>query len=172
MAFDSIGVFTRVGEDARVQVVANPNAPQAPAGGTSTRIAARLAIVLAMGLTAAGTLLAVGPQRISETAAALGPELTRLFLAMAAIKGLAVIGLAWAVMWRLGEPASIRGTTAYLVSCTAMAAGLAGMITLNGMAVSAIVLHAGLVGTLVLLWRDQAIAARLQRALSFGREHR
>jgi hypothetical protein len=86
-----------------------------------------------------------------------GADLTRVLRFMAAIKG----AIAIAVLWRLGAAISLPWFAAYAVTCAAMAAGPGLIWGMSHVALGAVVLHAGLFATMILLWRDPAVGARL-----------
>jgi hypothetical protein len=92
------------------------------------------------------------------------PALTRLLRAMAAIKVL-LAGLAGAaVLWRLVVPAGLPWLAAYAAAAAATVAGPVLIWNLSHIAAGALLLHGGLLATILLLWRDPGTAERLEHA--------
>ena len=123
----------------------------------------RQSLILLVTVSAAvGGFLATGPDAISLAATTAGADLTRLLRFMAALKGMmAVVALA-AVMWRLGAAVTPLRLATYGIAAAAMAAGpglIWGMVHLK---LGAALLHGGLFATIILLWRDPAVAGRLE----------
>jgi hypothetical protein len=86
------------------------------------------------------------------------PALTLLLRAMAA-------GARPAVCWRLGAAVSLTWLAGYTAAAMAMAAGPGLIASMAYVRSGAVLLHAGLMVTLVMLWRDPAMGARLNEAL-------
>jgi hypothetical protein len=98
-----------------------------------------------------------------------GPDLTRLLRAMAGIKML-LAGLAGvAVYWRLGAATGALRLAGYAAACGAMAAGPALIWDMAHVGAGALLLHGGLLATILLLWRDPGTAAVLERAIATRR---
>jgi hypothetical protein len=122
---------------------------------------ARLLILLVIALALAAGVLASGPVASARAMSASGADLTRLLRAMAAIKALMAAGVAGAVLWRLGAAVSPAWLAAYAAACAAMAMGPGLIWSMAHIGMGALFLHAGLVGSVVLLWRDPVVTARL-----------
>jgi hypothetical protein len=90
-----------------------------------------------------------------------GADLTRLMRFLAAIKLVLAIAAAAAVLWRLGVAISLPWFAAYAVTCAAMAAGPGLIWDMSHVGLGALLLHGGLFATVILVWRDPAVAARL-----------
>ena len=95
-----------------------------------------------------------------------GPDLTRLLRAMAGMKALAAAGLVVAVLWRLAEPVSWPWLAGYALACAAMAVGPGLIWEMVHLPLGALLLHGGLLATVVLLWRDPAMHVRLEQAVA------
>jgi len=97
------------------------------------------------------------------------PALTRLLRAMAGIKLLIAAGAAAALYWRLASPVGPWRLTGYVLSGAAMAAGPGLIWNMAHIAAGAALLHGGLAATILLLWRDPGMAARLEQAIATRR---
>ena len=117
---------------------------------------------------AAGLLLANGADVARATAQA-GEGLTRLLRGMAALKAMIAAGATTAVLWRLAAPVTPARLAAYAVACAAMAAGPGLIWNIVNLGLGALLLHAGLIGAVVLLWRDPETARRLSSAIALRR---
>jgi hypothetical protein len=96
-------------------------------------------------------------------------DLTRLLRAMTAIKGLMVAGAAASVLWRLGSAITPPWFAAYALACCAMAAGPGLIWNMAHLGAGALLLHGGLVATVLLVWRDPAVSARLEALIAARR---
>ncbi len=117
-----------------------------------------------VGAILAGSALAVMATPAEEAARAIqaaGPDLTRLLRAMAAMKLMFAAGLLAAAYWRLAMPASVWRLTSCAVAAAAMAAGPVLIWEMAHVRAGALLLHAGLLASVLLLWRDPAVGARL-----------
>lgn len=94
-----------------------------------------------------------------------GADLTRLMRFMAAMKGTMALGAAVAVLWRLGASVTALRLSAYAVACAAMAAGPGLIWGMVHVGMGALLLHGGLLATVLLLWHDAAVAMRLDAVL-------
>jgi hypothetical protein len=121
--------------------------------------AARLVVLGGIGIALVVALLASGGA--AQAAAEAGAELTRLLRAMAAIKGLLAVGMAAAVLWRLGAAVSLAWLAGYALACGAVAAGPVLVWGMAHVGAGALLTHAGLLGGILLLWRDPVVGARL-----------
>ncbi len=91
-----------------------------------------------------------------------GPDLTRLLRAMAAIKVMLAVGATAVVLWRLQSPISVGRFSLYVLATAGMAAGPGLIWTMAHVALGAFALHAGLIVSVLLLWRDPEVARRLE----------
>jgi len=94
------------------------------------------------------------------------PALARLLRAMAAIKMLLAAGAGAALWWRLGAPARPAWLAGYTAAAGAMAAGPALIWNLSHIGAGALLLHGGLLATMLLLWRDPVTGMRLEQAIA------
>jgi len=133
-----------------------------PPGGVAARRGAFLFLVAA-GL-GAGFLL-TGQVAAADAARLAGEDLTRLLRGMAAIKVAIILPAIAAIFWRLGAPASSALLAAYTASATAMALSIGLIWHMAHVGPGALLMHAGLIGTLVLLFRDKAVGEQLAMAL-------
>ncbi len=125
--------------------------------------------VVLLALVAAGAL--AGVLLTNEAAAQLaiaqaGPDLTRLLRAMAGMKALAAAGLVAAMLWRLAAPVSWGWLAGYALAGAAMAAGPGLIWDMAHLRLGALLLHGGLLATVVLLWRDPVMHVRLEQAVA------
>ena len=97
----------------------------------------------------------------SHIAAQAGADWVRLLRAMAVLKVVFAAGATAAVLWRLGGAVWAPWWVAYAVACGAVWAGPGLIWGLAHIGLGALLLHGGLAVTVVLLWRDPAVAARL-----------
>jgi hypothetical protein len=128
-----------------------------------------LLVVLAAAVAGA---LATGADATARAVSDSGADLMRLLRAMAAIKALIAAGAVAAVWWRLAMPATPRWFLGYAVAGAAMAAGPGLIWGMAHVAAGALLLHAGLLATVVLLWRDPAVGERLAAVLAARRARR
>jgi hypothetical protein len=75
-----------------------------------------------------------------------------------------------AVLWRLGGAAPVPQWAAYALACGAMWAGPGLIWGLAHIGLGALLLHGGLAATVVLVWRDPAVAARLAELVARRRK--
>ncbi len=85
---------------------------------------------------------------------------------MAVMKAAIAVAAAAAVFWRLGVAVPLRWLAAYGVAGGAMAAGPGMIWAMAHVGLGALLLHGGLLATILLLWRDKATAGRMQAMLS------
>ncbi len=95
-----------------------------------------------------------------------GSELTRLLRFMAAVKGVLALGAVGAVLWRLGSAIGLGRFVAYGACCAVMVTGPGLIWGMAHVGLGALLLHGGLFGLIVLLWRDPAVPVRLEAALA------
>jgi hypothetical protein len=128
-------------------------------------------VILMTGALAAASF-ATNASSSSSAISDAGFELTRLLRAMALLKAMAGISASAAVLWRLGSPIGLLQFGAYALACCAMAAGpvlIWGMVHIG---LGALLLHSGLLTTLILLWRDPAVASRLAAIVAMRKTSR
>ncbi len=133
---------------------------RAPARPGSAARRRTLLVGITLAAAAAGALATSAPAATHAITDA-GADLTRLLRAMAAMKTLAAAALCWTVLWRLALPASASRLAAYALACAAMAAGPGLIWSMAHVKLGALFLHAGLLVTVVMLWRDPAMGTRL-----------
>ena len=130
-------------------------------------------LVLAAALAAAVAGLQVTDGATAARAAALAGEgLTRLLRAMAAIKAVMATGALAGVLWRLESPVGPGRLATYALTCAAMAAGPGLIWSMANLGLGAALLHIGLIGALVVLWRDPETTRRLAATLAARRGRR
>jgi hypothetical protein len=102
-----------------------------------------------------------------------GPELRHLMRFMAALKALLALAAAAAVVTRLNAPdgPAVGGVrfAAYTVATAAMAAGPGLIWGMTHIVAGSILLHGGLLATVLLLWRDPGTAAWLEGLIAARR---
>jgi hypothetical protein len=136
--------------------------PIAPARGaifTPTLLRAGMLAIIAAALVAG--FAATGTQATQLAILHDGPALTRLMRFMAALKAVMVMAASAAVLWRLGAAISLPRFAAYAVTCASMAAGPGLIWGMAHIGLGALLLHGGLFATLLLIWFDPAVSARL-----------
>jgi hypothetical protein len=144
-----------------------PTASQAGRDGAAwfaAPAAARLVLILAIAIAALAGFLATGADDAARASA--DAELTRLLRAMAGLKLLFAVAAAGAVYWRLGAPVTPLWLAAYTAACAAMFAGPGLIWNMAHVGLGAILLHAGLAATVLLVWRDRVTAARLDAMIA------
>lgn len=152
----------------------NPVGPveRAPYAEVSSLLAPRAARALLLlclaAATTAGFVVTRGDASASAVAAA-GEDLTRLLRGMALLKALLGLGAVAGVYWRLGAPVSRARFALYALACAALASGPGLIWGLTNVSAGAILLHGGLLATVVMVWRDPAVAARLSAILAARR---
>ena len=99
-----------------------------------------------------------------------GAALTRLMRFMALIKGVMAVAACAAVLWRLGTAISTPWFAAYAVTCVSMAAGPGLIWSMAHVGLGALLLHGGLFATIILVWRDPAVGARLAAIVAARRQ--
>jgi hypothetical protein len=147
----------------------DPSTSLAPRRDTDGALRRRLAIGAVILAAAAAGALAASPTATLQAVSNAGAELTRLLRAMAMIKAAAGLGLAAAVVWRLAVPIPAWRLAAYAAACAAMAAGPGLIWSMAHLRLGALLLHAGLFATVLLLWRDPAMGARLEAIIAARR---
>ena len=115
--------------------------------------------------------LFTGTQATNLAVARDGADLTRILRFMAVIKAVIVIAGVAAVTWRLGLAISLPRFMAYAVAGAAMAFGPGLIWSMAHVGIGALLLHGGLFATIILLWRDPQISARLAVLVAARRQH-
>jgi hypothetical protein len=136
--------------------------PIAPARGaifTPTLLRAGMLAIIAAALVAGFAV--TGTQATHLAILHDGPALTRLMRFMAGLKAVMVMAASAAVLWRLGAAISLPRLVAYAVTCASMAAGPGLIWGMAHIGLGALLLHGGLFATLLLVWFDPAVSARL-----------
>ena len=131
---------------------------------TSTH--ARALFVVLLVAAVAGGFVATSPAASAQAVSSAGEDLTRLLRGMAAMKVLLALGAVLGVFWRLGAPVSARRFVVYALACGAMALGpglIWGMVYVRA---GAVLLHGGLLVSLVVLWRDPSVGQRLAEQIA------
>jgi len=138
-------------------------------GRQATTLAARFAfcglLVIAAGVGAGST----SSQATLHAAAQAGPDWAHLLRAMAALKTVMAVASVGAVVWRLASPAKPAWLAAYSLAGSAMMAGPGLVWGLVHIGLGALLLHAGLAATLLLLWRDPQVGTRLATLVALRR---
>lgn len=135
-----------------------------------SKVARRRTALLLLTLAAAALgFLATDPAATAAAMRGAGPDLARVLRGMAMLKvGFAGLALA-AVLWRFTRPVPTGWATAYGAAAAAMAAGPGLVWQLAHLITGSILLHAGLLATIVLLWRDPVLSAQLSLAVAAKR---
>jgi hypothetical protein len=97
-----------------------------------------------------------------STPADIEPQLGLLLRFMAVIKAsiaLAAISLA---LWRFGQPVSVMAAAGYVAGAACLVAATVLIWCLSFIAAAAIIFHVGLIGLLVLAWREGGSVWRLR----------
>lgn len=149
-----------------------PGRPRRPRRTPETLASAAGRWALAAALVAGAVLglAATGPGETAAAVAQAGSELTRLLRFMALLKATMALGALAAVSWRLGVAVRPAWLAAYLLAGAGMAAGPGLIWGMAHVGLGALLLHGGLFGAIVLLWRDPAVSARLGAALDARRD--
>jgi hypothetical protein len=132
----------------------------------------RAAFLFVIAAAAVAGALATGAETSARAVADSGDDLTRLLRAMALIKALIAAGAAAAVLWRLAAPTAPAWFARYALTGALMAAGPGLIWGMAHVALGAVLLHAGLAATIVLLWRDPAVGRRLAEMVAERRARR
>lgn len=120
---------------------------------------ALLLLVIAAALVAGFAITDAATTHRAVTLA--GPDLTRLLRGMALLKLLMASAAVAAILWRLGTAIRPGWLAAYLAACAVMTSGPGLIWDMDYLRTGALLLHGGLAATVVLLWRDPAVARRL-----------
>jgi hypothetical protein len=110
--------------------------------------------------------LATPPQISASLAQHAGADLTRLLRAMAAIKMLLAACATAAMFWRLGVVVTLPWFASYAITAAAIWAGPGLIWGMSHVGLGALLLHGGLLASILLLWRDPAMAQRLETIIA------
>lgn len=132
----------------------------------------RATLLLVIAAAAVAGFVATGADATAAAVADSGADLARLLRAMATIKMAMAACAAACVVWRLGSPVAPKWFAGYALAAAAMAAGPGLIWDMAHVAAGAALLHAGLFATVVLLWRDPAVGARLASLVAARRARR
>lgn len=146
-----------------------PTKTQGMAGDAGSPVSPGLARALVVAVLSVAIATGVLVGNDAGVRAAADPDLARLLRAMAAMKAVLAAGAVAAIIWRLRDSVGWPRLLAYALACAAMAAGPGLIWTLSYVGVGAVLLHAGLFGAVLLLWRDPAVSARLAAMVSARR---
>ncbi len=146
--------------------LSTPSVREFPARLSVNAAPARAVVILSVTVAAAAGLLTLGTASSAHAIAQAGPDLTRLLRAMAGLKLLMAAAALAAVLWRLALPASLPRVAGYALAGAAMAAGPGLIASMSHVAAGALLLHAGLLATILMLWQDPATTHRLQTLIN------
>ena len=138
-------------------------------GGWPGTLVRGLALVAIAGAALAG-FLATDHASAAHAISRDGPELTRLLRSMALLKLLMAAAATAGVLWRLGSAAGPFWLAAYATAGVAMWMGPGLIWDMAHLKLGALLLHGGLFGSLVLLWRDPMVGERLAAIIAARRE--
>jgi hypothetical protein len=128
--------------------------------------AGRLTLIASIAAAIALAAVMTPPAEAARAVQAAGPELTRLLRAMAGLKLLFAAAALSATYWRLATPAPTWRLAAYTTAGAATAAGPVLIWQMAHIPLGAFLLHAGLLASALLLWRDPAVTARLNTLIA------
>jgi len=134
--------------------------------GFAAPVIARALLLAVIAAATAGGLLVTGGATTAQMIADAGVDWANLLRAMAAVKLLFAGAASAAVLWRLGAPVSATLWSGYAMAAAAMWAGPGLIWGLAHIPLGAFLLHAGLIATAVLVWRDPATRARLSEIIA------
>jgi hypothetical protein len=122
---------------------------------------ARILLVLVIASSIGLGLLATGSAASAAAIGQAGADLTRLMRAMAVLKVMLAMPAAAAIFWRLAAPATWPWLAVYALAGAGMAAGPGLIWDMVYIRSGALLLHTGLFGAVLLLWRDRQVGAML-----------
>jgi hypothetical protein len=129
---------------------------------------AGMLLILAAGLIVG--LLATDAEATHLAIVRDGASLTRLMRFMATVKAVMALAAAASVLWRLGAAISLPRFAAYALAGAAMAAGPGLIWGMAHVGLGALLLHGGLIATILLVWRDPGASARLAEIVAGRRQ--
>ena len=118
----------------------------------------------------AGFVVTEGSLARSAVAVA-GEELTRLLRGMALLKAGMALLAGGAVLWRLKTKVTPRWFALYAMALGAMAAGPGLIWDMAYVRAGAVLLHGGLLASVLLVWRDPVVTERLRSFIRARRDH-
>jgi hypothetical protein len=139
----------------------------AVARGRRSVVAARVLFLVVIAAASVIGFLATSPDDVARATA--DADLTRLLRAMTGLKLMMAAIASGAVLWRLGSPATPAWLCAYAVAGGAMFGGPGLIWGMAHVAIGAFLLHAGLLATIVLVWRDPVVGRRLEALIAARR---
>jgi hypothetical protein len=131
--------------------------------------ASRLMLIILISAAIVSGFLMTGRETSSLAVINAGEDLTRLLRAMAALKAIIAVCAASAIVWRLGSDVSTAWFAAYALACCAMGAGPGLIWSMAHVGTGALLLHGGLLASLLLFWRDPAVSERLSAIITARR---
>jgi hypothetical protein len=99
-----------------------------------------------------------------------GAALTRLMRFMAVIKACMAVVVSAVVLWRLGAAITLPWFMGYASGCAAMAAGPGLIWGMAHIGLGALLLHGGLLISILLVWRDPAVSVLLANRVAARRQ--
>ena len=129
--------------------------------GFETPFVTKTLLLAVIALASAGGMLVTDSATTARAIASAGADWANLLRAMAVLKLVFAGAAAAAVLWRLGAPISATRWGGYALAVAATWAGPGLIWGLAHILLGTLLLHAGLIATAVLVWRDPATRARL-----------
>jgi phosphate/sulfate permease len=126
-------------------------------------------LLLVVAAAAVAGVFVGGEEASARAVAEAGPELVRLLRGMALLKTLFAASALAGVLWRSSAPVSPTRLAGYALAGAAMAAGPGMIWRMDLMPAGAFLLHAGLLVTVVMLWRDPAVGELLAERIAARR---
>lgn len=145
---------------------------QAAAQAKPARILRRAGYCAVLAAAAVAGASLTPARETAHMVALAGWDWARLLRGMAALKALMAVAAAAAVFWRIGAPTGTARLAAYVAAGAIMMVGPGLIWGLWHIALGAALLHAGLLATLLLLWRDPHVGARLALLVEARRKAR
>jgi hypothetical protein len=130
----------------------------------------RAGLLAVISVAAIAGALATGSQASHLAMVNDGAALTRLMRFMAVIKACMAVAVSAAVLWRLGAAITLPRFIGYASSCAAMAAGPGLIWGMAHIGLGAILLHGGLLISILLVWRDPAVSILLANKVAARRQ--
>ena len=143
-----------------------PLARSASRDGFATPWVAKTLLLAVIVLACAGGMRATDSATTARLIAGAGAEWANLLRAMAALKLLFAAAASVAVLWRLGAPISATRWGGYALGVAAAWAGPGLIWGLAHILLGTLLLHGGLIATVVLVWRDPATRTRLAEIIA------
>ena len=134
--------------------------------GFQMPLIAKTLLVAVIALAAGGGMLVTDSATTARAITDAGGEWANLLRAMAVLKLLFAGAATAAVLWRLGAPVSAGRWGCYTLATAAAWAGPGLIWGLAHIGLGTLLLHGGLIGTAVLVWRDPATGKRLSETIA------